>query len=65
MKPSCMLGSVTDTTCREINLIIIQRIEQKGESGLAHLQLCQTQQQNKTAIYLEHTLSFLLLSHMY
>lgn len=33
----CMLGSVMDATCREINLIITQTTEQKGEPGPAHL----------------------------
>lgn len=32
-----MLGNITDAICREINVIIIERIEQKGEPGLAHL----------------------------
>lgn len=37
VKYLCMLGSVTDATCRAINLIVIQRRAQKGEPGLAHL----------------------------
>lgn len=37
VKHLSMLGSVIDKTGREINLIIIQRMEQMGEPALAHL----------------------------
>lgn len=37
IKYLCMLGSIKDATRRAINLIVIQRREQKGEPGLAHL----------------------------
>lgn len=37
IKYLCMLGSIADASYRAINLIVIQRREQKGEPGLAHL----------------------------
>lgn len=53
------LGRVIGAEHREINVIITQRIQQKGKPGPLHLPLCQTRHQNKTTLnYLARSYPF-------